>query len=310
MQRSDGGMRRLSMSARPALARSYVLFGVKGRSAMKKKKVQYTLGAWLAEWFNVYKLPTLAQSSAENIERTIRLHIPQWLKDLPLDELDAFTIDKALSSIRSTRMRKYAFYVLNNSLHKAFCLDYIETDIMQKAEKVKHTPKSGEALTVTEQREFLRKVGNHYMRNLFEFYIYTGVRRCEALNLRWSDVDFEEETFLIRGTKSKSSFRRLDMLPYIKELLRRQKIQCPDSEFVFPYKPCIVSRTFHKFCPIHRLHDLRHTFVTRCAECGINPNVCQSIAGHSNIKTTLGIYTHTSTQFRRAEYQKFCAEPL
>ena len=300
----------MSMSARPALARSYVLFGVKGRSAMKKKKVQYTLGAWLAEWFNVYKLPTLAQSSAENIERTIRLHIPQWLKDLPLDELDAFTIDKALSSIRSTRMRKYAFYVLNNSLHKAFCLDYIETDIMQKAEKVKHTPKSGEALTVTEQREFLRKVGNHYMRNLFEFYIYTGVRCSEALNLRWSDVDFEGDTILIRGTKTKSSFRKLLLLPYVKELLRRQKIQCPEGERVFPYNRCYVSTVFKRFCPEHKLHDLRHTFVTRCAESGINVNVCQRLAGHSDIKVTLQTYTHATNNFCRSEYKKFQIEPL
>ena len=276
---------------------------------MKRKEIALTLGEWLAEWYKVYKLPTVAKSTAENIERVIRLHIPQWLKELRLDELDAFAIDKALSSIRSTRMRKYAFHVLNNSLNKAFRLDYIETDIMKKAEPIKHRVKVGEALTVTEQREFLRKVGNHYMRNLFEFYLYTGVRRCEALALRWKDVDFESESILIRGTKTMSSHRRLDMLPYVREILRRQKDQCPDSPLVFPYKPCIVSRTFHKFCPAHHLHDLRHTFVTRCAECGINVNVCQSLAGHSDVKVTLGIYTHTSTQFRKDEYRKFRIEP-
>lgn len=276
---------------------------------MKKKKPVKTLAEWLAEWYSVYKLPTVSKSTAENIERVIRLHIPQWLKELRLDELDAFAIDKALSSIRSTRMRKYAFHVLNNSLNKAFRLDYIETDIMKKAEPIKHRVKVGEALTVTEQREFLRKVGNHYMRNPFEFYLYTGVRRCEALALRWEDVDFESESILIRGTKTISSYRRLDMLPHVSEILRRQKEQCFDGLFVFPYKKCIVSRTFKKFCPNHKLHDLRHTFVTRCAECGINVNVCQSLAGHSDVKVTLGIYTHTSTQFRKDEYRKFRIEP-
>ncbi len=276
---------------------------------MKRKTSDLTLGAWLSEWYNVYKLPTVSKSSAESIERVIRLHIPQWLKDLPLSHLRAFTIDKALSQIGSTRMRKYAFHVLNNSLNKAFRLDLIETDIMKKAEPVKHRAKVGEALTVAEQREFLRKVENHYMRNLFEFYLYTGVRRCEALALRWSDVDFLSETFLIRGTKTLSSFRRLDMLPHVRELLQRQKRQCPDSPLVFPYKQCIVSRTFKRFCPAHKLHDLRHTFVTRCAESGINVNVCQSLAGHSDVKVTLGIYTHTSTQFRKSEYQKFSIEP-
>ena len=276
---------------------------------MKKQKVQLTLGAWLSEWYNVYKLPTVSKSSAENIERVIRLYIPQWLKDLPLSALRAFTIDKALSGIPSTRMRKYAFHVLNNSLNKAFRLDFIETDIMKKAEPVKHRAKVGEALTLSEQREFLRKVENHYMRNLFEFYLYTGVRRCEALALRWSDVDFNSETILIGGTKTLSSFRRLDMLPHVRELLQRQKRQCPDSLLVFPYKKCYVSEVFKRFCPAHKLHDLRHTFVTRCAECGINVNVCQSLAGHSDIKVTLQTYTHTTNSFRRSEYQKFSIEP-
>ena len=254
---------------------------------MRKQKARFTLGEWLSDWYSIYKLPTVSKSTAENIERVIRIHLPQWLKDMRLDELNAFTIDKALSGVQSTRMRKYAFHVLNNSLNKAFRLDYIESDIMKKAEPIKHRSKLGEALTVTEQREFLRAVGNHYMRNLFEFYLYTGVRRCEALALRWSDVDFESGTILIRGTKTLSSFRRLDMLPHVRELLQRQRAQCPESLLVFPYKQCIVSRTFKRFCPTHKLHDLRHTFVTRCAECGINVNVCQSLAGHSDIKVTL-----------------------
>lgn len=276
---------------------------------MRKQKVCFTLGEWLSEWYEVYKLPTVSKSTAENIERVIRLHLPQWLKEMRLDELNAFTIDKALSGVQSTRMRKYAFHVLNNSLNKAFRLDYIESDIMKKAETIKHRSRQGQALTVAEQRKFLRSVGNHYMRNLFEFYLYTGVRRCEALALRWSDVDFESETMLICGTKTLSSFRRLDMLPHVRELLQRQKAQYPESALVFPYKQCIVSRTFKRFCPTHKLHDLRHTFVTRCAECGINVNVCQNLAGHSDVKVTLGIYTHTSTQFRKSEYQKFRIEP-
>ncbi|HIZ04115.1 MAG TPA: site-specific integrase [Candidatus Borkfalkia avistercoris] len=276
---------------------------------MKRKSTSQTLGIWLAEWFSVYKLPTVAKSTAENIERVIRLHIPQWLKDLRLTDLRAFTIDKALSGIKSTRMRKYAFHVLNNSLNKAFRLDLIESDIMKKAEPIKHRSKRGEALTVTEQREFLQKVGNHYMRNLFEFYLYTGVRRCEALSLRWADIDFESDSILIRGTKTLTSFRRLDMLPRVREILLKQKAQCPDSPLVFPYKKFYVDEVFKKFCPNHKLHDLRHTFVTRCAECGINVNVCQSLAGHSDIKVTLQTYTHATDFFRKSEYMKFDIEP-
>ena len=46
------------------------------------------------------------------------------------------------------------------------------------------------------------------------------------------------------------------------------------------------------------------------AESGIDPNVCQSLAGHSDVKITLGIYMHASTQFRKSEYGKFRIEPI
>ena len=264
-----------------------------------------TLAEWLGYWFEVYKKPALSRSSIENIERVIRLHISESIKTKRLEELNAMEIDEALSRIPSSRMRKYAFQVLHNSLNKAYRLDLIKTDIMKKAEPIKHRQKIGEALTHAEQEAFIRAVEKIPQRELFLFYLYTGVRRCEALALTWDDVDFEEKRLRIRGTKSATSNRVLYLLPEVSEILKAQRQRGLPGEKVFPYCAGYIDQVFKRYCPRHKLHDLRHTFITRCAESGINVNVTQSLAGHSDIKMTLRIYTHVSEDFKKIEYEKF-----
>ena len=49
-----------------------------------------------------------------------------------------------------------------------------------------------------------------------------------------------------------------------------------------------------KICnlPDFRIHDLRHTFATRLFEKGIAPKTVQTLLGHTDIQTTMNIYTH------------------
>ena len=47
--------------------------------------------------------------------------------------------------------------------------------------------------------------------------------------------------------------------------------------------------------PKVRFHDLRLTAINRLAAAGVHVKVAQQIAGHSNVSTTLDVYTHTNT---------------
>lgn len=42
----------------------------------------------------------------------------------------------------------------------------------------------------------------------------------------------------------------------------------------------------------YNLHSYRHTFATMLLEKGVNPKVVQKLLGHSDIQTTLGVYSH------------------
>ncbi len=39
-------------------------------------------------------------------------------------------------------------------------------------------------------------------------------------------------------------------------------------------------------------HFMRHTFATRCIECGCDYKTVSVILGHSNVATTLNLYVH------------------
>lgn len=104
--------------------------------------------------------------------------------------------------------------------------------------------------------------------------------------------------------KTESSDRVIFLNSDIIETLKNQRC-FSYGNLIFPYDKSNVSHTFKRFCPNHRLHDLRHMFITRCAESGININVAQRLVGHSDITTTLQIYTHVTTEFQREEFAKF-----
>lgn len=286
-------------------------------------KETWTLGAWLWEWYEIYKRPNLAPYSLRNIEQMIRLHIPENLKRLPLAELTAYGIEKELVKLGKTRTAVYARQVLFSALSKAERLGFVSRNVMEGVEKVRYRKQRGKALSLSEQAEFLQALEKSRYKWLMLFYLHTGVRRTEALTLEWRDVDYQGRVILIRGTKTEESFRYIPLTSDVSAILEGQRNQnkkerakrgrgqyrdAPPS-VVFPFGREQTSRAFKELCPSHHLHDLRHTFITRCAESGVNVTVCQQIVGHTTADMTLNVYTHVMDEFKRKELEKFTIHP-
>lgn len=276
-----------------------------------EKLQNITFGEWLSLWYTTYKQPILRPYSLRNIEQIIRLHTPSWLKDMPIKDIKPLHVDLALSTIKYTRTRVYARQVWFSSFSKALKLDLVARNVVDLTEPVKHRKKRGKALTIDEQQNFILALNGKRIKWLMLFYLYSGVRRTEALTLRWDDINDKQGVILIRGTKTQDSYRNIFLTDDLRLILNEQRkvSYSINKEFVFPFSPCYVSQAFKKLCPTHRLHDLRHTYITRCAECGVNVNVCQQLVGHSSPQMTLGIYTHVLDEFKRREAAKFSLFP-
>lgn len=283
--------------------------------------VGWTLGEWLAEWYETYKKPYLSAYSLRNIEQMIRLHIPEALKRLPLSELTAYAVERELAPLGKSRTRVYARQVLFSAMAKAEKLGFIARNVIEGVDKVRYKKQRGQALSLSEQAEFIARLEKSRYKWVMLFYLNTGVRRAEALALCWKDIDEAGGLILIRGTKTEESFRYIPLTDEVKEILKQQRKQNererkerkqgqrPQKEKVFPFGLEPTSRAFKALCPNHHLHDLRHTFITRCAESGVNVTVCQQIVGHTTADMTLNVYTHVMDDFKRKEFAKFSITP-
>lgn len=131
--------------------------------------------------------------------------------------------------------------------------------------------------------------------------INTGVRRGEAFNLTWADVDLKNKLITVEGDTSKSGqTRHIPLNREALDALTRWKEQGSGKGFVFPgqngnrldnvkksWAGLLKLAKVEKF----RWHDLRHTFASKLVMAGVPLNTVRDLMGHSDIKMTLR-YAH------------------
>ncbi len=272
---------------------------------LKLKESQYTLFDWLDEWYTVYKVPLLKDSGLLQLRVCINKHIKQNFENKKLHEYTAMEIQTCLNKIDGTRMRKYTYDTLSAAMRKAYNLDLVSDNVMLKVDGIKHKRKTGRALTVDEQARFVHLIRQNKYRDLYLFYLGTGCRKSEALTIKWTDVDYVGKRIHVKGSKTENADRYVPLFPEIETLLAGIK---HTDEYIFPITEntikCNFKRLKRQSGLTFRIHDLRHTFATRCLEAGIAINTVQLWLGHSKASTTADIYTHVQSNFEKEEIKK------
>lgn len=246
-----------------------------------------TLDKWLEEWLQTYKSHLKSKEYFYVINKYVNNKITK-----PLNQIKPIDLQRIINLAEGSRTQQSIYNILNQAIKQAFINKLIKSNIMEGINKPKHKRILGQALTIEEENTLLNMIAGNTMENLIKFYLYSGARRSEVLNLKWKDIDFKNNTVHLKGTKTESSDRIIPIFPKLKNILTEIKMQ-PPNNFIFEFKPNTVTQYFTRLnINNHSLHDLRHTFATRCIEKGISMKTVQIWLGHSNYKTTANIYSH------------------
>ena len=179
---------------------------------------------------------------------------------------------------------------------------------------------------------------------LFRVLAFTGIRKGEALALTWDDVDFFNKTLEINKTitrnsdnkfistppKTNTSIRKISLDDETLNILKAWKTQqkryllahgqhaktknqiifsSKNNNYIDITRPNII---LSRICKEHNFNDItihgfRHTHCSLLFEAGLSIKEVQERLGHSDIHTTMNIYTHVTKKQKERSADKFAA---
>lgn len=144
-------------------------------------------------------------------------------------------------------------------------------------------------------------------KNLIQFYLYTGLRRVEALNLTWKDIDVDKKKITIREAKSGES-RIIPINPVLLDILNSME---PNGNMLFNFTRWFVTHKFKDYLRASGLddvenltvHSLRHTFASHLVMEGTDLYTVAKLLGHSGVAVTQ-MYAHLAPDYLQKSVER------
>jgi integrase len=287
---------------------------------------------------------TVKPSTAELYATIIDIYVVPHIGGVRLQELRGSHLNRLYATLSTTgsRSRKplapKTIRNVHTLLHRA-CRDAVRWELVARNVTESADPPKVPAPAVAHWsadtvRAFLGSCEADRLFPLWHTIATTGLRRGEALALRWADLELDHGRASISRTLSwvnkTSSFtepktaksRRVVPLPtetvaVLREHRKRQLRErlaaaevYVDSGLVFaqedgtPLPPKRISKAFGRAVersglPALTVHGLRHTFATVALGAGVQTKLVSDVLGHSSSSITADIYSHATEPMTR-----------
>jgi integrase len=214
---------------------------------------------------------------------------------------------KRLTQVKSTSVN-LEFRHLKAAFETAVKWAYLSKNpfrgIKQVKVKGKNLPKY---LTKEQVAVLLATIPEGEFKNLISFYLYTGCRRQEVLNLGWDDIDLEARRLTIRVTKSGES-RAIPISTKLLEVISKME---RNGSKLFSMSPWYVTHLFKRYLKTAniqgsdslKLHSLRHTFASHLVMSGVDLYTVAKLLGHSSVAVTQ-MYAHLAPDYLKVSVER------
>lgn len=211
------------------------------------------------------------------------------LRDVYLDEIDRDLVEliamrKEATGVKPGTVNRHLAVI--KTILRTACSEWDWTDKVPKIRMRKERGRRVRFLSRTEAEVLFRELPSH-LSEMARFAVATGLRQSNVVNLKWSQLDLQQQMAWIHEDESKSGYAiGVPLNTEAKEVITRQIGK--HHKFVFTYKGHPVQRVsthaWYKACKRagiedFRFHDLRHTFASWHAQAGTPLSVLQELGG-------------------------------
>lgn len=300
-----------------------------------------TLTDWLTEWRSTFlKASDRAQATKNLYGGLITRHVDPTIGSVRLDRLKPSDITRVMLHMeaegKAASTRRNAYAALRGAMDDAVANGLIASNPVCKVKRPKTESTESRSLNQAEVTALLKGAEGLRYSPALRLILGTGLRRGEALALRWSDVDLERREARVTGSlvrvngvlvvstpKTTTSRRVVSLSDATVTLLKTHKATQAaerlkagnlwvESGFVFatefghPADPrnllraVRIARTKASLSDDIGVHTLRHTYATTALLNGVPLHVVSRNLGHSSIAITADIYGHLTDEASQA----------
>lgn len=276
-----------------------------------------TVGEWAQQWFVSYK-SGLRENTIRSINRNYNNHIAPLLSGIALQKVKRIHCQNVMNAISSYSedLQRKVLNIMKQLFDTAIANGLLSDNPAYFIKITPHSEKINKAKFLTkEQQKQVLHISDKRCRAFLGLCLYAGLRREEALGLLWVDIDEagihvkRSLTFPVnqpddnRELKTKASNRVLPMPDELKAILDdtpklgMNVITNTTGGEMSLSSFRVMWRKITKFVDFDITpYMLRHSYASTLYRLGVDLKNAQYLMGHTDIKTTLNIYTHIENE--------------